>query len=333
MPQKIPEISVVMPVYNAGHFLEAAIRSVLSQTFSAFELIIIDDGSTDGSWDVITSFNDPRIVPVRQQNAGLATTLNRGVAMAKAQIIARMDNDDVCLPDRFKRQFEFMQGNPSVALCGVWAEIINERGEQTGRFLRHPANSARLAMELLFNNPFVHAGVMFRKKAFDAAGGYSTDPRFFEDHHLWSEIGAHSKLANLPEVLVQYREVKDSMSRSTSDYAERVINQSVLNLGRYAPGYRENDLRLFARCMNGVADEEEFIEAVRMCGPLLDAVTRNMAAHTGIHERSLRSVADDFSFQLKRHYLNCIIQSEHTGILQKAIARMRRKVLFTRFGE
>lgn len=122
-----PVVSVVMSVYNGGPFLTEAIGSILSQSYADFECIIIDDGSTDNSADIIASHRDRRFrVITHAENAGLAARLNEGVAAASGRYVARMDADDISLPDRFARQVEFMQAHPHVGACGTWVEVAGE---------------------------------------------------------------------------------------------------------------------------------------------------------------------------------------------------------------
>jgi glycosyltransferase involved in cell wall biosynthesis len=234
MSECLPAISVVLPVYNGERYLEEAIASILKQTFENIELIIIDDGSTDKSPSIVTSFVDSRIRFFRQENRGLAATLNRGIGLAKAGLIARQDQDDVSYPTRFEKQYNFLLENPGVAVLGTWADIW-EDGKNTARTLTHPSGAAALKFNLCFDNYLVHSSIMMRKDVVDNLGGYTTDRNRQppEDYELWSRIMQRYDLDNLPEKLIAYREVATSMSRQgVSPFKKNIEKISIENIAR-----------------------------------------------------------------------------------------------------
>lgn len=234
-------VTVVLPVYNCPHLVGEAVECMLRQTWSDFELIIIDDGSTDETPMVLSRFGDPRIRLVRQQNRGLAATLNKGIELASGRYVARQDQDDVSYPTRLAKQVAYLEEHVNCALVGTWAEIW--RDGKSGRQHRHPASNSQLQFELLFNNPFVHSSVMIRKAALDQVGGYSTDPARQppEDYELWSRIARQYQVANIPEVLHVYREVPGSMSRDgVSPFIERLVTISAENIA-YAAQLEPNN--------------------------------------------------------------------------------------------
>jgi len=155
-----PIVSVILPVYNGLPYLEEALDSVLTQSFRDFELIVINDGSTDGSAAIIENLHDPRIRFFQQTNKGLATTLNRAISLARGKYIARQDQDDVSLPTRFERQVAFLDANQEAGMVGTGAEIW-VGNERTNRFLQHPADNAAIKFGLLFDNHFVHSSAIF----------------------------------------------------------------------------------------------------------------------------------------------------------------------------
>jgi len=231
-----PQVSVLMPVYNCPNYVGEAIDSILDQTFCDFELIIIDDGSTDSTPEELDRFTDPRIRRYRQHNQGLAATLNRAISLSKAPFLARQDQDDLSLPERLQKQVLYMQANPECGLLGSWAQIM-ETNKLSNRYHRHPSSDCELRYGLLFNNPFVHSSVMLRKSVICQLGGYSTDPERQppEDYELWSRISRISKLANIPEVLLIYREIPGSMSRTgVSPFQTRLVRISAENLSHSA---------------------------------------------------------------------------------------------------
>lgn len=208
-------LSVILPVYNGLPYLRQAIESVLTQSFGDFELIVINDGSSDGSRQLLETFDDPRMRIIQQRNRGLAATLNIGIAQARGRYLARQDQDDICLPGRFEKQIAFLEANSSVMLLGTAAEIWHG-DSRTQRVMRHAADSPALKFGLLFNNYFVHSSVMLRRSVFEHVGGYSEDKMRQppEDYELWSRIAREFNVANLAEILLAYREVPNSMSRS-----------------------------------------------------------------------------------------------------------------------
>lgn len=204
-----PKVTVLMPVYNGEKYLEEAVNSILNQTFIDFELLIVDDGSTDGSAAIIQAYDDPRIRPVRnEKNLNLAATLNRGIAMARGEYIARMDCDDLSLPERLSRQVSFLDENPSCGLCATNAVAVNTAGENL--FNLFPEETAvPLEWTLIWENPIAHPTVMLRKNVLlDFALKYNEIPS--EDYDLWCRLVLRAKISRLPEVLLHYRYHPDS---------------------------------------------------------------------------------------------------------------------------
>lgn len=208
-----PLISVILPVYFGERYLRESIDSILSQSFCNFEFIIFDDGSTDGSRKILESYEDPRIRLVFQDNAGLPETLNRAIALSKGRYIARQDHDDISLRDRLQKQYDFLESHPNFVMVGAGADIWAEE-KISNRHHSHPSDWATLRFELLFNNPFVHSSLMFRRNVFNEIGLYSTDPARQppEDYELISRIARIFPVANLKDHLVIYRETVNSMS-------------------------------------------------------------------------------------------------------------------------
>jgi glycosyltransferase involved in cell wall biosynthesis len=227
-----PLVSVLLPVYNGEDYLEDAIQSVLTQTYANFECIIINDGSKDGSVAIINKYNDARIRVYHQENQGLAATLNRAISLARGEYLARQDQDDASLPQRFEKQVAFLETHPACGMVGTRAEIVsNDR--KTGRFHKHPADNLTLKFELLFDNTFVHSSMMIRKSVFEKVSPYSTDASRQppEDYELWSRIAREFEIANLPEALLVYREVPKSMSRmGPNPFLEKLVKLSAENI-------------------------------------------------------------------------------------------------------
>jgi len=210
---KTPLVSVIMPVYNAERFVKEAIKSILDQTYVDFELIIVNDGSTDKSEDIIKTVTDPRIRLISQSNAGIIGALNAGLKVAQGTYIARMDADDISEPTRLEKQVTFLRGHPDIALCGTWAKTINDSGEETGIYDYPPTMHAKIKRAMLRYNPFIHPSVMFAKQAIEKVGPYRQGHKHAEDYELWTRMVSQFKTANIPEQLLRYRITSDSITQ------------------------------------------------------------------------------------------------------------------------
>lgn len=206
MAQTKPRISVVMPVYNTERYLKEAIDSILEQTYTNFELIAINDGSKDGSAQIIDHYAkiDKRVIAVHQENKGLVATLNRGIEMARGEFIARMDADDVSFPRRFEQQINVFDKNPDVVLVAGGFEIIDEEGEFMYREVV-PTSDRDIKRSMLLRNPVAHGSVTFRKDACETVGCYSDAHGPTEDFELWSRLATIGKFAALEETIFRWR--------------------------------------------------------------------------------------------------------------------------------
>jgi glycosyltransferase involved in cell wall biosynthesis len=207
-----PLITVLMPAYNAEKYIGEAIDSVLNQTFTDFELLIINDGSTDATQQIIELFTDARIRLINQTNLGVAAALNIGLLNAKTDIIARFDADDICMPERLGMQYEFLKNNTDYILVGSNADYIDMHGEFifTGRMIAYCDEDIR---RLILNFcPLIHSTIMYRKKMVLEAGGYNAHACAFEDHLLWAKLLAYGKACNLLCTLVKVRLAPESVS-------------------------------------------------------------------------------------------------------------------------
>jgi hypothetical protein len=276
MTSPSPCVSVVLPVYNGLPYLHAAISSILSQSFTDFELIVIDDGSVDGSASVIEEFDDLRLRFLRQDNQGLARTLNHGISLARGKYIARQDQDDLSHPDRLTLQVAHMEAHQDCVLLGSWAQIM-EVDRLVERFHRHPIDESTLRYQLLFNNPFVHSSVLLRRSALQQVGGYTTDPARQppEDYELWSRLSRIGSVGNVGQVLLVYREIPGSMSRvGPSPFRSRLITISAENIAA-AAGLPIGDpsVRAIAALTHGdAASLQPHLDFGRMQEVLLQAI-------------------------------------------------------------
>ena len=221
-----------MPVYNGGRYLAPALRSVLGQSFRDFELIALNDGSTDGSGEVLDEYArlDPRIRVVHQPNRGLVPTLNTGLELASGTYIARMDADDVCMPSRFEKQVAFLDAFPDIAVVGTQMRLVNEGGRILG-ISESPLTPLRVQWTLLLNSALVHPTIMARRDILNRYGGYESGFPHTEDYALWTRLAIHEKLANLPDILLTYRYLGSGVS---TKYQTIQVENSRKLVGRYA---------------------------------------------------------------------------------------------------
>ncbi|MES2329010.1 MAG: glycosyltransferase [Bacteroidota bacterium] len=200
-----PLITVLMPAYNAEKYIHEAIRSVLDQSFTNFELVIVNDGSTDGTENVIRSFSDERIVLVNRENGGVSAALNTGLQNARGKYVARFDSDDICYADRLAVQFAFMESDPAYVLCGSDVDYITEEGTFIYHHHCFAYNNEDVVEKFYFYCPFIHSSVIFKRQEVLDAGGYNILAHTFEDYFLWVQLIAKGKVANLPRSLIKVR--------------------------------------------------------------------------------------------------------------------------------
>jgi len=205
--KNVSSVSVLMPVFNAQRYVAQAVESILNQTFSDFEFIIIDDGSTDESLKILQRYaaQDRRIRLVDRPNKGITPTLNEGIALSQGEFIARMDADDVAFERRLEVQYDFMHANPCVLCCGSFYQLIDRRGRAIS-VVENPLANDDIQKECLSGrNCICHPAAMFRRAAVTEVGGYDEYFEAAQDLDLWLRLGEHGALANVPEVLVKYR--------------------------------------------------------------------------------------------------------------------------------
>ena len=245
-----PLVTVLMPVYNGEKYLKKAIESILSQTFKEFEFFIIDDGSVDKSAEIIKSFNDARIrLESNRANLGLIKTLNKGLGMSKGKYIARMDCDDISLPNRLSAQVSFMEKHPEIGVCGSWVKIIGLKNEFINKY---PQNNEEARAYLLFNTPLAHPAVIIRKSILESCQfKYDEKYKHAEDYELWSRIIDYAQISNIPKVLLHYRMHRESVSKkNSSEQAEnsnKVRSKLLKDLGMSATTAELDIHRRFVR--------------------------------------------------------------------------------------
>lgn len=215
-PMPSPAISVAMSVYNGERFLAEAIESVLAQRYDNFEFLILDDGSRDATRGIISSYAliDSRIRPIFRENRGLVASLNQLLTEARAPLVARMDADDICLPDRFGLQKQFLNAHPDYGVVGTRCEDIDENGDPWPLDAApHPLTHEAFLTAIERGGPLLcHPAVMFRRDAVLGVGGYHAAFRHCEDLDLWLRLASVTRLGNLAEKLLRYRHYPDQVS-------------------------------------------------------------------------------------------------------------------------
>ncbi|MES2619870.1 MAG: glycosyltransferase family A protein [Bacteroidota bacterium] len=251
-----PFVTVLLPVYNAQLHVRQSIESVLGQTFPNFELLIINDGSTDDSEKEILSYTDARIrYYENESNAGLIATLNWGMELASGKYIVRMDADDICMPDRIQKQVQFMETHHKVGVCGCCADVIGKPNIK----MKYDAHDASIRIKMLYQCHMLHPSIILRKDLLDKLG-LRYNPAFVhaEDYELFCRLGKFTKLANLTETLLLYREHEGSVSRIYQDVQTKnsleVIQQQFKDLGMEID---ETEVDLFKGLMNSRFDFAE----------------------------------------------------------------------------
>ena len=221
-------VSVILPVFNGEKYLVESIESILNQTYSNFEFIIINDGSSDKSLKIIKKYNklDKRILVISRENKGLIASLNEGIEKSKGSYIARMDQDDISLSSRFEQQLSFMKKNLDIGICGSSVQLFNE--EKNFSISRYPQKDNEIKFRLMFASSFAHSTVMIRRDVFDILK-YENFPNA-EDYKLWTDIAmANFKMANLDKILLKYRCHDEQISKKNG-YEQRKKTFEISNI-------------------------------------------------------------------------------------------------------
>jgi glycosyltransferase involved in cell wall biosynthesis len=231
-PSSAPLISVVMPAYNASRYLGEAIESILGQTLSDFELIVIDDGSTDETPRILQTFaeRDPRVRVIRIQNSGIGSALNTGLAATRGSFIARMDGDDISLPTRFEKQVAYLRAHPECVLVGTRVLQIDPEGDPLFEMDTVEPSHERIDQLLLEGRwAIVHPAIMIPRAVMETIGGYDNDLVPVEDHDMFLRLGEIGRLANLPEVLFKYRKHPQNSVRVMADRRVKALTTAIEN--------------------------------------------------------------------------------------------------------
>jgi glycosyltransferase involved in cell wall biosynthesis len=271
-----PKVTVLMSVYNGQDFLAEAVQSILDQSYRDFEFLIIDDGSTEPLDHILHRYKDNRIVIRRQKNMGLTRSLNKGLSLARGEYIARMDADDVSLPNRLETQVHELDSDSRLDLVGCFFDIV----DGTGRLIERKeliTDPVYRLWRLQFHNNYGHGTVMLRKKSVLDAGSYDENLSYAQDYDLWSRISIRNNTRIIPEVLYLYRMVEDGMQTSVKNYEIQLANAlgvSNRNLIACNPGLSEKDCQevraLYWKC----GSEGISVRAVELLPGLLKGFCR-----------------------------------------------------------
>lgn len=246
-----PLVSVLMPVYNGEAYLKEAIESILNQTYRNFEFLIINDGSTDRSEAIISSYNDSRICLINNpENLRLIATLNRGIDLAKGQYIVRMDADDISLPQRIEKQVGWMEANPDYGLIGSWFEDFD--GKSSSRIVKYSSDDTHIRIRHLYQTHIAHPTAVLRKSVIDEHNlRFNADFVHGEDYAFWVQLSAFCKLSNYPEMLVRKRDhpqnVSNQYAQIQSDTCSRVKQYEFESMG---VSISREEIELYTRFAN-----------------------------------------------------------------------------------
>ncbi|KUP23068.1 glycosyltransferase family A protein [Paenibacillus sp. DMB5] len=267
----MPRVSVIMPVYNNAIYLQDAVNSILLQTLSDLELIIIDDGSTDGSAGIIHEIKDARVKKIfHSVNMGIVTSLNQGLDLARGEYIARMDSDDVAALNRLEVQAYFMDQNPHIDICGTGYTT-----NYTGPVKLNPQRHDEIKVWLLFHSCLLHPSVMMRQSSIDRLGiRYDHDYPHAEDYELWNRLSSTAQLANVPHNLMFYRPHEGQISnkhRLVQDISARRIRVKQLSqLGIQLSDEEYEQLAKLAEFRVNTEDYQEYQAAAGFANWLID---------------------------------------------------------------
>jgi hypothetical protein len=288
-----------MSVHNGERHLAEALRSILGQSWRDLELIAVDDGSTDATAAMLAeaAAGDARLrVVTLGENIGLTRALNRGLAVARGELIARMDADDVAEPERLAEQAACLDARPEVVVVGTACRVIDDEGRVSPGW-RVPLTDAAIRWRLLFHNPFIHATVMFRRSALEAdGGGYDENLACSQDMELWGRLLEHGRGANLPRPLARFRRHVASVSVTRAAEQQRVAGDLAwARMRALAPGLviSREQAELLRACFGGLPPEagEAAMRACRLYFPLMDALASQVGGMTPELRLELRQLA------------------------------------------
>lgn len=313
-----PTVSVVMSVYNGARYLRQAIDSILGQTFRDFEFIIINDGSTDRSGRILDRYarRDGRIRVIHQENTGLTRALNRGVAKAKGELIARMDADDISLPQRFEQQVAFLNHHPEVVAVGSDVLDCDGLGWPISRRSLPTEHSSIDSWHLSGRGGgIMHPAAMLRRSAFAEVGGYDEDLSIAQDYDLWLRLAEVACLGNIPEVLLRYRLHPSAITAHRAEEQSRA-KQRILRSAYRRRGLPDGNIPVIPARQSLTSDEWHYIIARR-------SVYGGHRASAWFHIVAALAQAPNRR-DCWRLLLSVSVGESSVNVLKRLLARMRR---------
>ncbi len=293
-------VTVLMPVYNSELYLKDAIDSILNQTFKNFELLIVNDGSSDSSDKIIRSFDDSRINYINNQvNKGIVAALNEGLNLSRGKFIARMDADDIADSERLAKQYEFLVENPDYKLCGTNAIAINNKGEENRR-IKRPHSSEKIKVLQLFRNAFIHPTIMADAEVMKSFG-YAKDYEYAEDYLLFSQITMNHKVTNLDYSGIKYRLHSESISAKKLD--EMAISE--MKTMKYLLSFLFDDVSDFV-----LASHHSLLRPKQHINPQeTQQIEKHLLAIKNINSNKLLFSAATLDTQLKKEWFETLKKS------------------------
>lgn len=258
-----PIVTVLIPAFNSEGFIRNSIKSVLGQSFSNFELLIIDDGSTDETVEIVKYFNDKRIKLIQNdRNLGISETLNRGINIAGGKYIARMDADDIAMPNRLSTQIDFLEKRQDISIVGSWVKLFDKSFPFVDR---KPIGNEVLSAYLIFDTPLWHPTVMIKKQDILKYNlYYNPTYRRAQDFELWSRADDKLKLDNIPKVLLKFRMHQKSVTQSDHEESKRITKRILKHNLEKLEEYPDDKSLLFhqkiSRCLR-LKNKDEVNEA------------------------------------------------------------------------
>ena len=283
-----PSVSVVMAAYNSGEFIGQAIQSVLDQTHKDFEFIIVDDGSTDNTLEVIRQFHDPRIrLIVNETNLGIVGSVNHGIDISRGEFIARMDSDDVCLPQRLEKEIEYLHAHPEIGVLGTEVREILNTGEIITRSRHILTDPYLIKFWLLTDTVINNPTAVIRKELLVQVNGYDPEYIYAQDYEIWTRLAKITKITVLPEPLVNWRKHGGNITiakwKKQSDLHNRVVKREVKSL----TGLEFSDEVLNGILSSDILSPDLTRQAVKLFRTCLQEYERNNEA-TGPKRKELR---------------------------------------------
>lgn len=313
-----PLVSVLMPVYNGEKYLAEAIDSILKQTYTNIELLILDDGSSDNSGAIVNSYDDDRIkYQTNGRNLGIVATRNKLLTFAKGDYIAIHDCDDLALPNKLAMQVAYLQEHKSCGLCGSWAKKIDEKGNVIGR-MQPPVRDEAIKMNLLFQSSFVHSAIMMRRtNEFDIY--YSQDFPVAMDFDLWERLSLDTKFYNIPKFLIKYRWHTVNISNKQKELQETRRNAIVeRQLNRIGHFTEQDAVHIIAV---GNLLENTTLSYAEMAQSLRKLVHENKKQQRFCHQHFV-------AFVWYRWIFYCAYRKAYKKILQLKLPLLRPKIFY-----